>query len=463
MRFAFNRTYKKVIHKNNILLWIRVGLVWGLCGVACSWCKAQTRVASNPTPKPSQDTVKLVTVVLERANEVTGGEFIDSTVSPPLLEEFRAATGNVLFRESTTTVECDTAVQFLTTRKIRVVGNVKIVRDTVTITGYEGFYFPDARRSELKKDVTLSDTKVLLKSDSGIYLGNQRCAIFSGSVSLKDSASMVFCDSLVYFRDNARSQAFRNVRLINFADNAIITGGYAEHFNNSGYSFIIQQPLLTKIDSTQNGKVDTLLIRAVRMDSYRGQQDSVPRIEMQDSVRIRWGTDLYAKAKNATYRLKDQKILLYGQPIVWFERSQLTGDSMVVQLKEREKKLRIEKVYIYRNAFLVSKDSLDKTGLKFNQVSGIDMVITFDDSARIQQADVYKQARSLYYTYDGTKPRGANASSGDEINIYFRNNRVRRIRVRGDVEGEQYPERLLFRKDSNLPGFQWRETEKPVL
>jgi lipopolysaccharide export system protein LptA len=461
MGLRLTECYKKVMRKNNISLWIRIGLVCGLCGIAFSWCKAQTK--ASPTPKPAQDTAKLVTVVLERANEVTGGEFIDSTFSPPLLEEFRAAIGGVLFRETTTTIECDTAVQFLTTRKIHVVGNVKIVRDTVTITGYEGFYFPDARRSELKKDVTLSDTKVLLKSDSGIYLSNQRCAIFSGNVSLKDSVSLVFCDSLVYFRDNARSQAFRKVRLVNLADNTIITGGYAEHFNNSGYSFIIQQPLLTKIDSTQNGKIDTLLIRAVRMDSYRGQRDSAQRVEMQDSVKIRWGTDLYAKAKTATYRLKDQKILLYGQPIVWFERSQLTGDSIVVQLKEREKKLRIGKVYVYRNAFLVSKDSLDKTGLKFSQVSGVDMVITFDDSARIQQADVYKQARSLYYTYDGTKPRGANASSGDEINIYFRNNRVRRIRIRGDVEGEQYPERLLFRRDLNLPGFQWRETEKPVL
>ncbi|PIO48075.1 MAG: hypothetical protein CMR00_06985 [[Chlorobium] sp. 445] len=126
------------------------------------------------------------------------------------------------------------------------------------------------------------------------------------------------------------------------------------------------------------------------------------------------------------------------------------------------KNLRIEKVFVYRNAFLASKDSLDKTGLKFSQVSGVNMMIMFDDSSRIQQADVYRQARSLYYTYDGSKPRGANASSGDEISIYFQNNRVRRILIRGDVEGEQYPERLLFRKDLNLPGFQWRETEKPV-
>lgn len=421
---------------------------------------AQTQPSSKPTA--AQDTVKLVTVILERADEVSGGEFLDSTFSPPLREEFRSAIGNVLFRESTTTVECDTALQYLTTRKIRVVSNVKIVRDTVTITGYEGFYFPDERRSELKKDVTLSDTKVLLKSDSGIYFSNERRAVFSGNVSLKDSVQMVFCDSLVYFRNDARSQAFRNVRLMNLADNTTITGGYAEHFNTRGYSFIIEQPLLTKIDSTQSGKIDTLFIRAARMDSYRGEKDSVQRVEMQDSVRIRWGRELYAKAKNAIYRLKDQKILLFGNPIVWFERSQLTGDSIVVQLKERGKNLRIEKVFVYRNAFLASKDSLDKTGLKFSQVSGVNMMIMFDDSSRIQQADVYRQARSLYYTYDGSKPRGANASSGDEISIYFQNNRVRRILIRGDVEGEQYPERLLFRKDLNLPGFQWRETEKPV-
>lgn len=147
---------------------------------------AQTQPSSKPTA--AQDTVKLVTVILERADEVSGGEFLDSTFSPPLREEFRSAIGNVLFRESTTTVECDTALQYLTTRKIRVVSNVKIVRDTVTITGYEGFYFPDERRSELKKDVTLSDTKVLLKSDSGIYFSNERRA---SSVAM--SRSKIVC------------------------------------------------------------------------------------------------------------------------------------------------------------------------------------------------------------------------------------------------------------------------------
>ncbi|MCS7211489.1 MAG: hypothetical protein NZ844_07655 [Chloroherpetonaceae bacterium] len=446
-------------YKDSTLRWILAGIGW-VCWLSLALpLFGQTKL---PSQKPSStDTVKLVTVILERANEVYGGEILDTTRMPPVLEEIRSAIGNVLFRESTTTVECDTATQYLTSRKIRVVGNVKIVRDTVVITGYEGFYFPDERRSELKKDVTLFDQRVLLRSDSGLYFSNERRAVFSGNVSLKDSVNMVFCDSLVYLRDEARSLVFRKVRLMNLADNTLITGDYAEHFHARGYSFIVGQPLLTKIDTAQGGKVDTLFIRAARMDSHRGEKDSVQRIEMKDSVRIRWGTDLYARARHATYRLKDQKILLYGRPIVWFERSQLTGDSIVVQLRERNKRLRIETVYVYRNAFLASKDSLDKTGLKYSQVSGVDMVIRFDDSARVRQADVYKQARSLYYTYDGTKPRGANASSGDEINIYFENNRVRRIRIRGDVEGEQYPERLLFRKDLNLPGFEWRESEKP--
>ncbi len=445
---------KKLNRKNNISRSIRaMQFLAALCCLCCSM-----RVIAQPSARV--DSSKLITVVLERANEVAGGEFVDSTVVPPYREDTRSAIGNVLFRETTTAVECDTAVQFLLSRKIRVVGNVRIARDSVLITGYEGFYFPDERRSELRKDVALTDTKVYLSSERGVYYANDQRAVFSQDVVLQDSLNVVLADSLVYFRRDARSVIVGKVRILNAADNVRIKGGYAEHFNARNYSFIQEDPVMIKIDSTSQGTVDTLTIRALRMDSFRSDKDSVPRIVIKDSVRIRRG-ELAAKSINAVYRLKDQKIILYGRPIVWYEGSQLTGDSIVVQLKEQNKKNRIDKVFIYRNAFLVSKDSLDKSGKKFSQVSGNDMVITFDSTSKILRADVYKQALSLYYAYDGTKPRGANVSSGDGLSIFFEDNRVKKIIFRGDVEGEQYPERLLGRKDLNLPGFQWRISEKP--
>lgn len=89
------------------------------------------------------------------------------------------------------------------------------------------------------------------------------------------------------------------------------------------------------------------------------------------------------------------------------------------------------------------------------------MVITFNETSQIERTDVFKQSRSLYYTFDEGKPKGANLTSGDEITVYFQNNQIQSITFRGAIEGMQYPERLIQRVQ-NLPNFQWRDSEKPT-
>ncbi len=401
-------------------------------------------------------------VILDRANEISSGTFTTpkTKTSPAFSEPIRVASGNVRFIESTTTVDCDTAVQFLQSRKIRLVGNIVIVRDTVVVRGEEGFYFPDERKSVLETNVSLTDQQVLLKSQKGLYLSDVKTAYFSEKVSLKDTANLIFSDSLVYFRNDARAIVLGNVVVTNPADNIVITGGYGEHFTNEKRSFITENAVLTKIDTASSGTIDTLVIRAKRMDAFRSQSDTLPRIDITDSVRIRRGT-LRSRSNRARYLLKKKMILLYENPIVWYENNQLTGDSIVVELREEGRRNRIDKMFIYRRAFLASKDSLDKSGKKFNQISGDEMVIVFNDHSQIERADVFKQSRSLYYTFDDGKPKGANLTSGDEITVYFQNNQIQSITFRGAIEGAQYPERLIQRVQ-NLPNFQWRESEKPL-
>ncbi|NTV46168.1 MAG: hypothetical protein HGB11_06530 [Chlorobiales bacterium] len=415
-------------------------------------------------PKPAAPDTTQKKVFLDHANEIRGGQAVwrTSRKSPPVTEATRSAIGDVRFIETTTTVECDTATEYLKSRKIRVAGNVKIVRDTVTIRGREGFYFPDVRRSELHKSVSLTDQKVILKSNHGNYFSDEQRGVFTGKVSLTDGPSTVYSDSLIYFRPESRSVVINRVRILNREDNVVITGGYAEHFNERQYSFIEQKPMLIKTDTSSTGKKDTLIIRARRMEAFRSQQDTARRILMTDSVRI-WRGNLSAKSKNAIYLIDQKKIILIGDPLVWYEETQASGDSMVVKIKESSAgKNAIDKIFIYKNSFLISKDTTGGASKKFNQLSGANIAISFDDSSKIQRTDVYRQARSLYHLYDKEKPSGANYSTGDEINIFFKNNSASRIKIKSGVEGEQYPEWLLQSRNVSLPGFKWRRSEKPV-
>jgi lipopolysaccharide export system protein LptA len=424
-------------------------------------CIALLTVSQVAYSQSVLDTTQRV-VVLDRANEISSGTFTSpkTKTMPAVSEPIRTVSGNVRFIEATTTVDCDTAVQFLQSRKIRLVGNIVIVRDTVTIRGEEGFYFPDERKSVLETNVNLTDQQVLLKSQKGLYLSDAKTAYFSERVSLKDTANLIFSDSLVYYRNDAHAIALGNVVVTNPTDNIVITGGYGEHFTNEKRSFITDNPVLTKIDTASSGANDTLVIRAKRMDAFRNESDTLPRIDITDSVRIRRGV-LRSRSNKARYLLEKKMILLYDNPIVWYENNQLTGDSIVVELREEGRRNRIDKMLIYRRAFLASKDSLDNSVRKFNQISGDEMVITFSETSQINRADVFKQSRSLYYTFDDGKPKGANLTSGDEITVYFQNNQIQSITFRGAIEGTQYPERLIQRVQ-NLPNFQWRDSEKPT-
>ncbi|MFQ3597606.1 MAG: OstA-like protein [Chloroherpetonaceae bacterium] len=416
-----------------------------------------SQVAYSQSPS---DTAQRV-VILDRANEISSGTFTSpkTRTTPAVSEPIRIVSGNVRFIEATTTVDCDTAVQFLQSRKIRLVGNIVIVRDTVTIRGEEGFYFPDERKSVLETNVSLTDQQVLLNSQKGLYLSDAKTAYFSDKVSLKDTANLIFSDSLVYYRNETRAIVLGNVVVTNPTDNIVITGGYGEHFTNEKRSFITENAVLTKIDTASSGESDTLVIRSRRMESFRSESDTLPRIDITDSVRIRRGM-LRSRSNKARYLLQKKMILLYDNPIVWYENNQLTGDSIVVELREEGRRNRIDKMFIYRRTFLASKDSLDNSGRKFNQISGDEMVITFNENSQIERADVFKQSRSLYYTFDDGKPKGANLTSGDEITVYFQNNQIQSITFRGAIEGAQYPERLIQRVQ-NLPNFQWRDSEKP--
>ncbi|MDX2128076.1 MAG: OstA-like protein [Chloroherpetonaceae bacterium] len=433
-------------------------------------------------------------VVLEHADEIRGGTLTELNDSLLTSEPVRILIGNVRLRDSTTSVRCDTAVEYLQSRKVRLAskknGLATIVRDTVTIQGVQGFYFPSDSRAEMKGSVSLRDNTVTLRSALGTYFTEEQRAVFSENVSLRDSTNTVFTDSLIFFRRENRTIVIGNTRILNTADNVEIRGGFAEHFLKQNRSRITLSPMLLKFDSSKseaNLSIDTLLIVAKEMKSFRGFEDTLKRIEMLDSVKIQRGL-LSALAQKAVYLFDSLRISLYESPILWFDASQLTGDSIFVQLEEvsdslesakgkiqeevtterkvnkspSRKKTRLKSIAVYGSAFLVSRDTMNTEGNKFNQVSGRNIFLSFNNDSRLSRADVYREAQSLYFTYDDSTAKGANLTSGDEINLFFEDGSATKIVVKGDVEGAQYPERLLARLN-NLEGFEWRENERPRL
>lgn len=185
--------------------------------------------------------------------------------------------------------------------------------------------------------------------------------------------------------------------------------------------------------------------------------------DLENNVRGRFiENGLITKSKRALINKPANRIDLYGDAIAWQDERQLSGDSILVQLREVEGSTSVERLRVIGNAFFAARDTLDLTRPLYNQLSGKTMLITLNDQEQLTGIQVDAQARSLYFSYDDdSSPSGVNFSSGNTILMSFTGGVLDRIKVSGNVEGKQYPNKLRGTPGINLPGFRLRYDEKP--
>ena len=188
--------------------------------------------------------------------------------------------------------------------------------------------------------------------------------------------------------------------------------------------------------------------------------------ELNGNVRGRMlDNSLAAKSKTAIVNKATSQIWLYNEAIAWHDRQQICGDIILLHLKDigtDGKRKSIDEVQVHGKAFFAAEDTLTLSPIAYDQLSGQKMVIQLNDNSKITGITLTTQAESLYHLYgNDRKPSGINYSSGDMIRMFFTSGILKRVKVTGNVEGKQYPERFRGDKKINLSKFAWREKENP--
>jgi hypothetical protein len=385
-------------------------------------------------------------ITLEHADSLLG-RVIDG-------EDARELSGNVRIRQENVVITCDQAVQYLTSGKVLLTGHVVVQDDSMTITTPRGAYFRDARRAEAYEHVVLDDGISHLVADYGVYDIEPRIAFFRSRVVARDTASLLFADSLRYERNLKLMHATGNVRVVNEQDQVTITGGDLVHEGLTRYSRITVSPVLVKYDTSAGGAIDTLIVHSLIMESY---QDSVRRLRATDSV-VFVRKDLAGRAGVVLFHTTGDSLELRRTPMLWYQDTQVTGDSINVYLRQRA----LERILVMGSAFAISRsDSLYPD--RFDQLAGDYMQMQFRDRA-LQRIEVHVHALSVYHVYEDSLANGLNKASGDGITMRFADGRAKSIRVDGGVEGRYYPEPMVHMRELEyrLPGFLWRN-DRPAL
>jgi lipopolysaccharide export system protein LptA len=407
-------------------------------------------------------------------------------------------TGNVVVSQPGMTMTAPVAEYDGNSRTATAPSGVRLQEDDATLTAGSGTYRMYERIAYFNRGVTLQDPQGTLRAGSGEYYSLERRAIFrDGVTALSDSGKLV-ARQITYWRDTEEAFATGNVVLTPKAFAAVLSGDTLHNIPARSYTLVLGSPKLTQIDTvitdSAQGTVrrDTTTITARKMEAFRSDREEYVAT---DSVRLVRG-DLMAVARLARFFPKEDVIALGGgkpagtgavegtggtpqggavtgrkgetdstalaatpravppemYPVVWYDKSQLTGDTITIGLEDR----RLRVVDVVGNAFAVSKGN---SAERFDQLAGSRLLFNVErDTIRSIQSEGL--ASSIYFLLDGSAPNGVNRASGDTILISFARGTVSRIFIHGKqtrAEGEYFPEPLVTGRESTfrLQGFRW--------
>lgn len=174
------------------------------------------------------------------------------------------------------------------------------------------------------------------------------------------------------------------------------------------------------------------------------------------NVRFYMG-DMQGKADSMVYFYDDSVIYLMEDPILWSDENQITGDTIIVWMKNEK----ADSMWIGAKGFLASKE--DTVG--FNQLKGKEIRAKFRDNELVW-LNVIGNGESIFFAKnddDSTNVyyEGMNKALAKEITMFLKDNEVQRILFRTNPEGTFLPFYEVIFKENNLDGMKWREDERP--
>lgn len=185
-------------------------------------------------------------------------------------------------------------------------------------------------------------------------------------------------------------------------------------------------------------------------------------------------SDLQGVCDSLIYSVKDTLATFVGNPVMWNNQYQITGDT----IKAIVLKGGIKRAMINPNAFLtqshdesltVDMDTLTERDrmkiridtLHYDQISGNDLVCFFDDG-KIREMDMSGNVQIIYYPEEKDKSMiGLNQMVGNYLKVWFADQKMEKLLLWPNVVGSLTPIQLVTDDILYLDGFRWMSYLRP--
>lgn len=354
----------------------------------------------------------------------------------------------------------------------------RIVDELNTLTSVWGQYSPATKEALFKTKVHLLNKNFTLDSDTLKYNTNSSIANIVGPshivydketdiyskrgwyntatermmlldrslVKQKDGKTMVG-DTIYYDKKDKYGEGFSRVVLNDTVQKSTLIGYYVY------YNELLEKGMATDsailVDWSSK---DTMFVHA---DTLLTSKDSIYDVA-RGYYHVRFfRNDVQGLCDSLAYSTRDSIMNMYGEPVLWAEENQLSGEFIQAVTKNKT----VERVIIQRSAMAVQQQD----SIYFNQLSGKE-IIAYVDSGQLKKVDVNGNAETIYYPVDDKDSTliGVNKTQSSFVVMYLNNKKVERIVMTSASNGNMYPLTQLSGDDLYLKNYFWLSEQRPM-
>jgi lipopolysaccharide export system protein LptA len=194
-------------------------------------------------------------------------------------------------------------------------------------------------------------------------------------------------------------------------------------------------------------------LQKTQKDSLEKPDSAVRHFLAFHHVRI-FSDSLQSVCDSLFFSAKDSVFRLYYDPVIWSGRSQITGDTIFLYTKNKK----AERLYVFERGMIINKT---REGF-YNQIAGKTINGYFVDGAIDYMRVRGSQSESIYYAQDQDSAYvGMNRATGDVIDLYFKNDDLKKVLFVNDIKGRMYPMKQIPEDQKYLKNFIWLQDKRP--
>ena len=365
-------------------------------------------------------------------------------------------------------LESNSGTYFMEPKKYIFRSNVKIDNPEYRIDSEELEYFTEKNIAFFNDETLITGVDYNIYCMNGFYDTNLQKGYFKKNAIINYDGKIINGDSIFFENERSYASATYNIKINDTINNSIITGHYGEIFRDKDSAIITKNALAVNIIKSDSLYIhsDTITITgADEKKILKGYYDvRILKSDVRglsDSIHFNQETGLIKllkrpKSTREIRRLSDEERNKIN-PIIWFGENQITGDKIF--LKSNLNTEELDSLIIRGNVFMSQKDSLFED--RYNQIKGEKLDGFFTDG-KLDNVYVEKNSTLLYYMYsDDSELIGLNKTLASSIFIKFLDNEISEVSFYKTPDGNVLAESKILTNEMKLPGFIWREDEKP--